>query len=203
VKALKLVEGMRKRKFGPYPSFSPLDVLRAVWKLDARKGRGRLSRELGIGEWSTRTILRFLGKGGYVDATPMGYKLTKEGFRLLKELRKSVIEINSLLPSFLTAGKGSVGMLVRGEKPPSVLDVRDEAVRMGASGITLLLFKGGKFHFIDSGDELQSSYANSLKEINDKFKFQNGDMLLLCFGDDSGKLERAAWASFIKISKMG
>ncbi|NYZ79215.1 hypothetical protein H0N99_03640 [Candidatus Micrarchaeota archaeon] len=199
MKALKLVEGMRKRKFGPYPSFSPLDVLRAIWKLDVRKGRGRLSKELGIGEWSTRTILRFLGKGGFVDATPMGYKLTREGFKLLRELRESVIGMNSLLPSFLTADKRSVGMLVRGEKPSSVLDVRDEAVRIGASGITLLSFKGGKFYFVDSGDELQSNYLPSLKEINDKFKFQNGDMLLLCFGDDEKKLDRAAWASFIKI----
>jgi hypothetical protein len=131
----------------------------------------------------------------------MGYKLTGEGFRLLRELRKSVAGVNLLAPSFLTADKRSVGMLVRGEKPHSVLEVRDEAVRIGASGITLLCFKKEKFYFIDSGDELQSNYLPALKEINDKFKFQNGDMLLLCFGDDKEKLERAAWASFIKIFK--
>jgi hypothetical protein len=201
MKALKLVEGMRKRKFGPYPSFLPLDVLRAIWKLEVRKGRGRLSAELGIGEWSTRTILKLLKKEGFVDATPMGYKLTREGFKLLRELKESITGMNSLTPSLLTADKRSVGMLLRCRKPASILDVRDEAVRMGASGITLLSFKGGKFYFVDSGDEMQSSYLPSLKEINDKFKFQNGDMLLLCFGDDKEKLERAVWASFIKILK--
>lgn len=201
MKALKLIEGMRKKKFGPYPSFSNIDVLRAIWKLDVRKGRGRLSAELGIGEWSARTILRLLKKKGFVDATPMGYKLTKEGFKLLRELRESAVGMSFLAPSLLTAGKGSVGMLVRGEKPPSVLEVRDEAVRVGANGITLLSFKSGKFYFIDSGDELQSNYLPALRGINDKFKFQNGDMLLLCFGDDGQKLERAAWVSFIKLCK--
>jgi len=203
MKALKLIEGIRKKKFGPYPSFLPVDMLRAVWKLEVRTGRARLSAELGIGEWSTRTILKLLKKEGLVDATPMGYKLTREGFKLLEELKKSAAGMSLLAPSFLTADKRSVGMLVRGEKPPSVLEVRDEAVRIGASGITLLCFKRGKFYFVDSGDELQSNYLPALKEINDKFKFQNGDMLLLCFGDDKEKLERAVWASFIKIFKEG
>jgi hypothetical protein len=201
MKILKLIEGMRKKKFGPYPSFSPLDVLRAIWKLERRKGRGRLSSELGIGEWSTRSILGFLKKDGFVDVTPMGYKLISRGFKLLSELRESATEMNCLPPSFLTADKKSVGMVMRSKKHPRVLDVRDEAVRMGASGITLLSFRSGKFYFVDSGDELQSNYLPALKEINNKFKFQNGDMLLLCFGDEEEKLERAAWASFIKIFK--
>lgn len=201
MKILKLIEGVKKKKFGPYPSFSPIDVLRCAWELERRKGRGRLSRELGIGEWSTRSILKFLKKEEVVDATPMGYKLTKKGFGLLEELRKYAADMSAFHPTLLTLDKKSVGILVRGKKPARVLDVRDEAVRMGASGITLLSFKRGRFYFVDSGDELQRDYLQALAGICSTFKFQEGDMLLLCFGDEGDKLERAAWASFIKIYK--
>jgi len=199
MKILKLIEGMKKKKFGPYPSFSPLDALRALWKLESRKGRGRLSSELGIGEWSTRSILKFLKKEGAVDATPMGYKLTKKGFGLLKELRRCAVDMSVFPPTPLTLDKKSVGILLRGKKPVRLLDVRDEAVRIGASGITLLSFKKGRFRFVDSGDEVQSGYHHALAEICSRFKFQEGDMLLLCFGNEEDKLERAAWASFTKI----
>jgi len=201
MKALKLIEGMKKKKFGPYPSFSSLDVLRAIWKLERRKGRGRLSRELGIGEWSTRSILKFLEKEEVVDATPMGYKLTKKGFGLLGELRRYAVGMNAFPSTPLTSDKRSVWVVVRARKPARVLDVRDEAVRMGASGITLLSFRRGRFYFVDSGDELQRDYLPALSEICSRFNFREGDMLLLCFGDEWDKLERAAWASFIKIYK--
>ncbi len=201
MKTLRLIEGMKKKKFGPYPSFSPLDALRAIWKLEHRKGRGRLSSELGIGEWSTRSILKFLKKEEVVDTTPMGYKLTKKGFGLLKELRKYAVGMNTFPPTPLTSDKRSVGILLRCSKSARVLDVRDEAVRMGASGITLLSFKKRRFCFVDSGDEVQSDYLPALAEICSKFSFQNEDMLLLCFGDEEDNLERAAWASFIKIYK--
>jgi predicted transcriptional regulator len=201
MRALKLIEGIKKKKFGPYPSFTTTDVLRAIWKLEHRKGRGRLSIELGVGEWSTRSILKSLKEEGVVDAAPMGYKLTKRGFNLLKELRKSAVQINPFPPSPLTSDRMSVGMLVRGKRVARVLDVIDEAVRAGATGITLLSFRDGKFHFLDSGNEVQSDYLAALSEISSKFRFRNGDMLLLCFGDEEDTLERAAWESFIKIYK--
>jgi len=199
--ALKLIEGIRKKRFGPYPSFSPLDALRTVWKLECRKGRGRLSKEIGIGEWSTRSVLEFLRHEEVVDVTPMGYKLTPKGFSLLKELKKSAVDMDSFPASPLTANKRSIGMVIRGKRFSSILDVRDEAVRNGASGITLLSLREGKFHFVDSGDEVQSDYLPALNEVIRRFKFRNGDMLLLCFGEDKDRLERAAWASFIKIFK--
>ena len=198
MKALRLIEGIKKRKYGPYPSFLPIDALRAIWNLEHRKGRGRLSSGLGIGEWSTRSILKFLKKEEVVDATPMGYKLTPKGFEFLEELRKYAVSMSAFHPTPLTLNKRSVGILVRAKKPARVLDARDEAVRMGASGITLLFFKNGEFYFVDSGDEVQREYLPALAEISSKFSFQEKDMLLLCFGDRDN-LERAAWASFIKI----
>jgi predicted transcriptional regulator len=197
LKALKLLEGVRKKKFGPYPSFLPIDVLRAVWKLEQRKGRARLSGELGIGEWSTRTILKFLKKEGIVDVTPMGYKLTENGFKTLNEIKKYAVDASYFPQTSLTLNKKSFGILIRGKKPIRVLDVRDEAVRMGADGITLLSFKKGKFHFVDSGDEVQSEYNNAVSKIFEKFRVADGDMVLLCFGEK--ELERAAWSCFVKI----
>ena len=199
LKALKLIERVKKKKFGPYPSFLPIDVLRAMWKLEKRKGRARLSNELGIGEWSTRSILRFLKGENIVNVTPMGYKLTKKGFEFLSELRRYVVDRRTFPSTPLTLDKRSVGFLMRGKKPCRVLDIRDEAVRTGASGITLLSFKNGRFCFVDSGDEVQSDYHPALSGVYSKFKFRNGDMLLLCFGDEDDKLDRAAWTSFVKI----
>ncbi|QLJ52240.1 MAG: hypothetical protein Sv326_0065 [Candidatus Fermentimicrarchaeum limneticum] len=199
MRALKLIEGVKKKRFGPYPSFLPIDVLRAMWKLEQRKGREKLSNELGIGEWSTRSILKFLKGEGIVNVTPMGYKLTEKGFGFLRELKKYAVDTGTFPPTPLTLDKRSVGFLMRGKKPCRVLDIRDEAVRMGASGITLLSSKNGRFRFVDSGDEVQSDYYPALSKIYSKFRFRDGDMLLLCFGDEKDKLDRAAWMSFIKI----
>ncbi|MEM3555885.1 MAG: DUF4443 domain-containing protein [Candidatus Micrarchaeia archaeon] len=194
---LKLLERVKKKRFGPYPSFLPIDILRALWKLDTRKGRARLSRELGIGEWSTRSILKLLKNEGLVDTTPMGYKLTENGFRVLKELKKHAVDVGYLPPTSLTMNKKTFAILIRGIKSPRVLEVRDCAVKMGADGITLLSFRKGKFLFVDSGGEVQSEYHKATSAIIEKFQLRDGDMVLLCFGE--GELERAAWFSFTKF----
>ena len=78
----KILEELPKERApGPSPSFSVFHVMKAL-ELTAKEGpigRGKLSRELGIGEGVTRTLLNRLIDAGLIATSKLGCSLTKKG----------------------------------------------------------------------------------------------------------------------------
>lgn len=200
MKIKNLLKNFKKKKFGPFPSFSSIDVVRAVWLLEKRVGRTRLASEMGLGEWSTRSILKFLRVNELAEGAPMGYKLTDNGLFYLNEIKSNVMDIKQIPASLLTMNKKGVGAQIRNRKRiKNIISLRDEAVRAGAYGTTMIEFKSSNFYFLDSDEKIPYEYGEILNKIRSIFTLKEHDKIIFCYGDDRKSNERALWTLLLRI----
>lgn len=198
-KPIQLLAGTRKR-YGPAPRFASPDLLRALWHIERRTGRARLASTLSVGEGSMRTILARLSSLGLVDSAPMGHKLTKKGFSCLRRLKRKAAAFARLQPSALTFSLPALAMHIRHATPKlKPVQLRDEAVRAGASGCTILKFEGGRLIVPPFHARTHSQYAKELVDAEGEFRFAEGDLLLVAYGGDEATRERALWQIFSKL----
>ncbi|MEW5995540.1 MAG: DUF4443 domain-containing protein, partial [Candidatus Zixiibacteriota bacterium] len=120
----------------------------------------RLVEKLGVGEGSTRTILNKLKVKRLITSSKGGHSITKNGLKLLKTLPKYV----RVDAGDLTVGKFDVAASVReaARRVKSGVEQRDEAIKAGADGATVLVFFKGKLRFPDSSVEAEGSVARRL-----------------------------------------
>jgi hypothetical protein len=193
--AIKTMEGFiqrfkRRSIFGPAQRFSDVDFLRLIWLLGRRTGRLRLAQALGIGEGSMRTMLVRLQKQGVALSAPQGWKLTEAGFTLLKQLQKRVKAARWVAPNYLSFNKPAFCLQLCSARAGSMAE-RDEAVKAGALGATVLSFNRGFFISGAGEAERDARYAAALKRLAKEFEMRDSDALVLCYGDNA---ERGAWA---------
>ena len=152
---------------GPLPRFTELHVRQALELIaqQRRVSRKELGEKLGIGEGSTRTILNRLKRRGLVTSSRSGHALTAKGRRWLGKS----FEYVRVDAGDLTVGEVDVATIVRGaaKKVKRGIEQRDEAIKAGADGATVLIFKGGKLQFpygsLRIGKELSSKLVEALK----------------------------------------
>ncbi|MFB6292012.1 MAG: DUF4443 domain-containing protein [Candidatus Nanohaloarchaea archaeon] len=147
-------------------------------------GRRRLAERLGLSESKTRTMLDHLRDAGYVTADDHT-KLSGNGEELYSDSLSRVKRIERLELEEVAVGDINVAALVMGAESRigSGLEVRDEAVRAGAEGMTVLHFEDG-FKF--PGEQLGEEELEELdEEFDDAWK---GDALLI---SSAGSVEKA------------
>ena len=94
-----------------------------------------------------RTILNQLKKQSLITSSRGGHALTAKGRRALgKPLKFMQVDAGNL-----TVGEVDVATIVRGAaaKVKKGIEQRDEAIKAGADGATVLVFKAGKLQFPD------------------------------------------------------
>jgi DNA-binding PadR family transcriptional regulator len=131
---------------GARPSFTEFHKWMALELIAEKKrvSRQELSRWLSLGEGSVRTLLGRLKREKLVASCRSGHELTEKGRRYLGEpLRYVQVDAGEI-----TVGEVDVATLVRGAagrvRP---LQQRDEAIKAGASGATILIFRRGRLEF--------------------------------------------------------
>jgi hypothetical protein len=185
---------LQRGKYGPAPRFAPEDAMRAFWRLERRTGRAALARALGIGEGTARTVLRSLYEKGLIDSAPSGHKLTAKGFTMLQKLRRKVISLKRIPASQLTFGLPASAVQLRGVRVPiKVLVLRDEMVRCGLSGCTMLRFERGRLIIPPFYASMQAKYAPQLSALAKQFLLEEGDILIIGYGGSEADIERALW----------
>jgi len=167
-------------------------VRRALEFIAERKGIGRkqLAKELGVGEGSMRTILDRLKKEGFVRSSRGGHSITMKGKR---ELGKS-LELVQIDAGDLTVGDVDVATIVRkaAVRVGRGIEQRDEAIKAGADGATVLIFKGGKLQFPDGFLEVRSEMNDELVRA---FKPREGDVVIIGSARDALRAEAGAKAA--------
>jgi len=185
---------LERGKYGPAPRFAAEDAARAFWRLERRTGRAALAHSLGIGEGTMRTVLRSLYVKGLIDSAPSGHKLTVKGFTILQKLRKKIISLKQVPASPLTFEFPASAIQLRGVRfRMNTLTLRDEMVRSGLSGCTLLRFDNGRLIIPPFHAPTHAKYAPQLNTLTKLFSLEEGDIVLLGYGKNKVDVERGLW----------
>lgn len=152
---------------------------------------------MDIGEGSTRTILNQLKDRGLVEPSPAGHSLTKAGRSKLREKTKRLVSIDA---GDLTVGKKDVAVLVLGAGSEVRLGIkeRDEAIKAGAKGATVLIFRDGRLQLPGVSKEIDEKVASEIKSELDP---SEGDVIIIGSGETEKEAERGALAGARYISK--
>jgi predicted transcriptional regulator len=209
ISALKLFEHIervtRKIAPGPAPSFNEAHVVTALEIIDTNGsvGRIRLSKELGLGEGTTRTLLKHLKNERVIQASRRGISLSEKGKQLFSDLRAKLSEGMEVPRSRLTVGPSNIAILVRGsaQAVKSGMEQRDVAIKSGASGATTLIFSNNKLSMPAREDDISASMPSLYNELLNKFKPEENDVIIVGSGENRALAEMGAKMAALKLMR--
>jgi DNA-binding transcriptional regulator LsrR (DeoR family) len=186
------------REKGPLPRFSETHVQMAldIISRQRRIGRKQVAAKLGIGEGSVRTILDYLKEKELITSSRGGHALTDKGRSLLGE----PLEFVQIEAGELAVGRASVATIVRDAagKVKKGIEQRDEAIKAGAGGATVLVFKNGKLQFQGGFAKIGSETSEALTKA---LKPRDGDVVIIGAGDDLTAAEAGARAAALTLRR--
>lgn len=175
---------------GPNPNFDLYHVWKCYDLLDKKGpiGRRSIAKELGLGEGSTRTLLKKLVNEGCVEETKSGATLTPTGHMKLMETGISIL---TYLPWGQRAVKFSCAVLVK-NKADRVTDgreQRDNAVKGGALGAITLVVRNDRVVFPQDDRYPEKKISDAIREMND---VDDGDVIINGGGSAYADAEKGA-----------
>lgn len=179
-------------------SFNMVHVFKALQLIKSRGhiSRDLLSKELGLGEGSIRTLMRHLQINNMIKATNAGTTMTQKGKALLLELLSSIPTEMNLPKCSIALGKFNYVVLLKQHSHAikSGVEQRDAAIKIGAKGATTLLFKQNKFVMPSSTnyDSLQKEPKIS-KLLIRMLNPEEGDAIII--GSDDIHKKRSEFAA--------
>jgi len=199
LKALTVLRQLAKEKApGPPFTFNELHLAKAV-EIIGRKtmGRAKLSKELGLGEGATRTLISRLTNGGLTTVSKRGIQLTRSGLSILEEFRRSFPKEAIVPKSSITVSVHNFGILIRkgGSKVRSGIEQRDAAVRAGAVGAVTLLFRRGRLQMPPMKEFAGKGWEKIARGIMDIFDPKDSDAIVICGAESARKAEDGARAA--------
>ena len=207
--ALRLVEVIervtRKIAPGPAPSFNEAHVVKALEIIGkcGIVGRIRLSKELGLGEGTTRTLLKHLKNEGITRSSRSGISFSEEGKKLFSDLRSKLSEGVEVPSSPLTVGPFNIAILVRdsAQAVGSGMEQRDIAIKSGASGATTLVFSGNKLSMPTGEQNVSECLPMLHDELVTKINPKENDVIIVGSGENRKLAEIGAKMAAIKLLK--
>jgi len=194
------------REGKPHPSFGKAHILIVLLYIASKEpiGRYKLSKELELSDSSIRTIIKYFKELGLIKAIPkQGHVLSSEGKKLVKEIKKKLIDIRTDLDlKELTIGKFDAVCQLRNvaSKVKDGVTQRDEAIKVGADGATTIIFEKNQLF-------IPPKPIEDLREINEEihgtltshFRLQDGDVLIVGTASDRKKAMEATIASALTL----
>lgn len=153
-------------------------------------GRYRLKDMLNLSEHEgiIRYMLTDLQNQSYVSASKLGCSLTQKGkVSLEKRLRAhGIVDVKPFYTPILTTAPISIGLHIRNkaDKTESPMKLRDLAVRGGAVGATIILFKEGKLTIPSVNTDFFSKHSTLTKKIHEAFTLENNDILAIVSAEE-------------------
>ncbi|MBS7619025.1 hypothetical protein KEJ21_00030 [Candidatus Bathyarchaeota archaeon] len=189
----------RSTASGLAPAYSEAHVLKAIEIIGSLSGIGRkmLSKELGLGEGTVRTLVKRLKEEGVLESSRGGMFLTSLGEKLLGDLHES-LRATELEETIITVGRFNYAVLVKGLASgiKSGVEQRDTALIAGAKGATTLIFKEGCFHIPSLEIEFPERISQRLIE---RLSPEEGDVIIIGTADSLLEAELGAKAAALEI----
>lgn len=186
---------------GMSPEYSMAHVLKALQLISSGEGIGRqkLSREIGVGEGTVRTLIKRLRKEGLVESSRQGLTLTISGREVLSEILRLMKEIE-LPKTEVTIGSRDYAVLVKkaANHVRKGVEQRDAALFAGAMGATTLVFDGE--HLFMPGIEMKPDASISEMLIK-HLKPERGDVIIIGSAETANSAEIGAKSATLKLMK--
>jgi hypothetical protein len=191
-------------KAGPAPGFSHLHICGAVLVIGdgGPKGRLELSRELGVGEGTIRTIIKRLTNAGIITTGEEGCRLTRKGVTIYNKLRDKLSRIQPVHADELSVDKASAAILVRasGGLVKRGVEQRDAAVRAGATGACTLVYKNGAYLMpMGNSNSKLNSHDKLSRVLDDLFTPTDNDVLIIASAPEKELAEYGAIAAALTL----
>lgn len=206
MKLLEVIERVtRKIAPGPAPAFNEAHVVKALELIGKYEtvGRIKLSKEVGLGEGTTRTLLKHLKNEGVTQSSRSGISFSGDGRKVFSDLRSQLSESVDVPSSPLTVGAFNIAVLVRNAAQAigSGMEQRDAAIKSGALGATTLVFSNSKLA-LPQGEE---NLSESMPELHDKLVTElnpkENDVIIVGSGENRDLAEIGAKMAAIKLLK--
>lgn len=149
--------------------------------------RSFLCKELSIGEGSVKTLVKHLKMNEMIITSKSGTILTNKGKVILRDLL-TLIPSETIIPkSSITLGKFNYCVLLKNSARlvGSGLEQRDEAIKLGATGATTLIFSNGKFLIPETEYDALDREDIIRDLLIQKLKPKDNDVILIGSDDDS------------------
>jgi hypothetical protein len=189
---------------GPSPGFTYTQVCGALLLIGDKRdvGRAQLSKTLGLGEGTARTIIKHFSRAGIVKTTQKGCALTSKGMALYRQLRSRLSEMFTVDARQLALDNTSTAIMVKGSarKVKQGIEQRDAAVRAGAAGACTILVKHDEF-LIPSGSEQWELNASDplAQELNSIFHPHDDDVIIIAGAKERTIADYAAIAAGLTL----
>jgi len=189
---------------GPAPVFSHLHICYAVLVIGdcGPKGRLELSRELGVGEGTIRTIIRRLTKAGIITTGEEGCRLTRRGVTIYNRLRDKLSRVQAVDADELSLDKASAAIVVKssGALVKRGVEQRDAAVRAGATGACTLIYKNGAYFMPKVNSDSKLNTHDKLPRIlDDLLAPTDNDVLIIASAPEKVVADYGAIAAALTL----
>ena len=189
---------------GPSPAFAYPQVACALLRIgdDHSVGRTQLSKTLGLGEGTTRTIIRHLALAKLIRPSKQGCTLTPKGVLLYKNLRSKLSKTIVVNAGQLSLDSASTAVLVKKSAPKvkQGIEQRDAAVRSGATGACTILMKHGRLVMPEISGEWKLDLDDPLaEELMKIFQPQHDDVIIIASANDTSTADYAAIAAGLML----
>jgi predicted transcriptional regulator len=190
---------------GRAPYFIEAHLVKALMTIDdeGTVGRVKLSKTLGLGEGTIRTLIRHLENEKLIKISKAGIALTSLGKKLTIDLKSRISKGIEVPRSSLTVGPFSVAILVKNaaDAVRSGVEQRDAAIKIGALGATTLIYRHGRLS-MPIVDEDIFRHAPTVREaLISKFKPQENDVIIIGSADDKSTAGLGAIAATLETLK--
>jgi hypothetical protein len=170
-------------------------------------GRYRLKSMLNLShrEGLVRLMLTDLKQQGYLKSSKSGSELTKMGRGYIETLFKKydIIDIQELnLHLFGIDANSFVIHLQNHSIPKPVVELRDIAVKAGASGSIIVLFKNEKFIVPTVYSDLSHEHPDLAKILLYTFELSDENILIICFSKNKWRALEGGLAITLYLSKL-
>ncbi|MCK4718572.1 MAG: hypothetical protein KAT70_07880 [Thermoplasmata archaeon] len=158
--------------------------------------RDRLSRELGIGEGSVRTILSRLVDEELVAIRKKGIYLTRWGVAKLANLPVTTVPSSDLMMSSCNVAvlvPRAIGKVTDG------MVQRDEAMKIGGSGATTLVYSAGRLALPKGGVDVEQKFPEVAGCLRRVFDLEEGCVVVIGSSSDEKSAEEAALAGALSL----
>jgi len=188
---------------GAAPSFGEVHLARTLFLLSEKPvGRKRLVKLLGVGEGSVRTIIKKLSSKGFLLSSKQGHSLSRKGAGEVRRILGCFARPVEFHSTDVPGPKQSL-VVVR-EAADRIrkigVDERDVAVRAGASGSVIMVFKEGKVGF--PSDHFDAGKFKDLEAKLASITLTENDVVVISFADSSTSAEDGALAVALALSDL-